>query len=103
CRSVVPLVHLFFLLLFGRNLVPFTSLALGIQQSRWMIVPVDFSERVVAVHAVLSLIPPVYDRPNQAGLWCFLDLSQTFFPAGFPFRPTRAFTQPQLLVPNCCL
>jgi hypothetical protein len=91
-----------FLQLFGRNLVPLNGLALVIDQGRGMIVPVDFSETFVAIHALLSLIPPVNDRPNQAGLRRFLDLCQTLLPAGFPFRPTRAFTQPEALVPNSC-
>src|SRR5271155_2581739 len=60
--------------LFGRNLVPLNGLALGIDQSWGMIVPVDFSERLMAVRALLPLIPPVDNRPNQAGLWRFLDL-----------------------------
>src|SRR6266702_3629370 len=46
-----------------------------------MIVPVDFSERFVAVHTLLPLIPLVDDGPYQAGLRSFLDLRQAFFPA----------------------
>src|SRR6266852_3417680 len=81
---------------FGRDLIPLDSLSFFIQQGGRVIVPVDFAERLVAIHAFLSLIPPVDDRPNEAGLWRFLDLCQTFLPAGFPFGPTRALAQPEL-------
>jgi hypothetical protein len=46
-----------------------------------MIISVDFSERFVAVRAVLSLIPPVNDCPDQAGVRRFLDLCQTLLSA----------------------
>ena len=80
-----------FLQFVGGDLVPLNGPALVIDQGGGMIVPVDFSERFVAVRAVLSLVPPIDNRPNQAGLRRFLDLRQTFLTAGFPFRPTRAF------------
>src|SRR6266581_3219058 len=91
-----------FLQLFGGDVLPLNGLTVGIDQGRGMIVPVNFPKRFVTIRAVLSLIPTVYDRPNQAGLWCFLDLRQTLLPASFPLRPTRTLTQPELAVPDSC-
>jgi hypothetical protein len=92
-----------FLQLFGGDFAPLNGVALGIQERGRMIVPVDFSERFVAIHALLSLIPLVDDRPYEAGLGSFLDLRQTLLGAVFPFWPTRALTQLQLLFMNRCL
>jgi hypothetical protein len=50
--------------LLGRDLVPLDRLAVRIQESRRVVMPVDFSERFVAIRALLSLIPPIDDRPN---------------------------------------
>lgn len=58
----------------GRDFVPLNGLAIIIQESWRVIMPVDFSEPFVAIDALVSLIPMVDDRPNQAGLWGLFDL-----------------------------
>src|SRR6266699_2547489 len=90
-----------FLKLLGGNLVPLDGLEVVVEQGGRMIMPMDFSERFVAIRAVLPLVPQIDDRPNQTSLRRFLDLCQTLLAASFPFRPTRARIQPQLLVSNC--
>src|ERR1700676_4917980 len=87
-----------FLQVFGGELVPFDGVALAIQQSRRVIVPVDFSERLVAIRAGLSRIPAVTDGPNQAGLGRLLNLRHAILRSVLAFRPTRARAQMELLV-----
>src|SRR2546426_9879635 len=96
-----PMCAQHFLQLFGWNLVRLDGLEIFVDQGGRMIVPVDFSERLVAIRAVPPLIPPIDDGPNQAGLGRFLDLCQTLLAASFLFRPTRAGTRAQLRAPHC--
>src|SRR6516164_650050 len=48
--------------LFGGDFGPRNRFAVAIQQRRRVIMPMDFSERFVAEHAFLSLIPSIDDR-----------------------------------------
>src|SRR5258708_9043826 len=90
-----------FLEFFGGNLVPLDGLEGVVEQGGRMIVPMDFSERFVAIRAVLPQVPLIDDWPNQTNLRRFLNLCQTLLAASFFFGPTRARIQPQLLVSNC--
>ena len=74
-----------FLQFFGRDFIPLNSPVLFVQQRGWMVMPVDLSKRFVAASAVLSLIPAIDDRPDEAGLWRFSDLLQAFLPTGVSF------------------
>jgi hypothetical protein len=96
-----PMCAQHFLKLLSWNLVPLDGLEGVVEQGERMIVPVDFSKWLVAIRAVLSLVPLIDDRPNQPGLRRFLNLRQTLLAASFLFGPARACTQSQLLIPNC--
>lgn len=91
-----------FLEVLGRNVVPLDGFAFGINQSGRMIVPVDGAEGFVAVDTILTLIPPVDDGPDEAGLGRFLDLPQALLSAALHFGPTRAIAQLQVLVAEGC-
>src|SRR3989304_3202631 len=74
---------------FRRHLGPLHGAALGVEQRRAMVVPVDFPERLAAVGALLAGVPGVDDLPYRAGFRVGLDFAQAVLPAAFPLRPAR--------------
>jgi hypothetical protein len=70
--------------IFRRDFVP-------LEQQGWrVIVPMNFSEGLIAINAIVTLKPAVDNGPNKTGFRSFFDLGNAFLSAILPLLPTRA-------------
>jgi len=83
---------------FRRNFAPLRSVAVGPQERRLTVMPVDFMERLLAISAGLALIPIIDQVPDEAVFGIGFDLRQAFLPAILAFRPARAFIETNVVL-----
>jgi hypothetical protein len=76
--------------IFEWDFVPKDAPAVAIQQGWRVIVPMDFSEGLVAINAFVTLIPAVNNGPRETGFRRFFDLGNAFLSAILPHGPTEA-------------
>src|SRR5271165_1934638 len=76
---------------FRRNFAPLRGVAVGPEERRLMVMPVDLVEWLLAISAGLALVPIVDHVPDKAVVGIRFDLRQTFLPAILALRPARAF------------
>jgi hypothetical protein len=63
-----------FLELLRRDFAPLHRFPLRVNERRRVIVPMQLAKGLMAIRALLALIPATHDRCNQASPWRFLDL-----------------------------